>query len=117
MEPSGLADARSVAFRRGLELEPGAAGNAHLGSETEQVVWLVALDPPEVERVAGGHMLRISPAATQPDAADELVDHAAHAPEAVDGIPAGGAADTADRCERGIGRTRHPDSPGVDQGR
>ena len=56
------------------QLQPGQAGQPHLGPQPQQPPGLDLLDPPEVQRLADVQPVRVAPAAAQADAADEPVE-------------------------------------------
>src|SRR5687768_16180393 len=112
----GLVDRRAPALDGlDLELQPGAAGHAHLGGEPEEAVGLVRLDPPEVDRVADAKRLRVTAPAAQPRTADEHVQEAPELPEPAAVVPARRAADPPNWSECGRGRLRDPPGPRVDE--
>src|SRR5690606_40217532 len=78
-----------------------------LGAEPEQPPLLDLLDAPEVDGLADADVLAVAPPAPEPRPADELVEHAAHAPQRVRVEPAGLAADRLDYGEHRRRRRLH----------
>src|SRR6185437_54550 len=69
----------------------------------QQRSWRDGLYPPEIQRVAGEQVPRITSSAAQPDAAGEPVEQPAHGPRGREGIPPGLTADALDdspQCRR-----------------
>src|SRR6185295_10688194 len=97
VEEGGLPDLGPARDRHGLELQPGAAGNSHLGAQPQQAIGLEGLDAPEVEGVARAELVGAAPPAAQADASAEQVQGSAQSPEEIAVVPAGVAADAPDR--------------------
>lgn len=78
------------------QIQPGDAGQAHLRPQPEQLAPAHLLDPPEVERFAGGQPVRVAADTAPADAADRPVHGAPDAPGDLGRIPAARAADAFD---------------------
>ena len=92
--------AGALAPRRDVELQPAASGQLHLGGEPQPDVRPADVDAPAVEDVAGREVLAVAPAPPHADPAEQAVDETAQPPQPVAVVPAVGAADAPDGCER-----------------
>ncbi len=78
LEQRSLAVADSAgAVRDDLELQPGTAGQAHLGAQAEQPRPVQVFHAPPIERFADVQPVGITATAAQPDTAGQPVDPAA----------------------------------------
>ena len=87
--------------------EPGEAGELHLGAQPQQRSWRDGLYPPEIHRVAGEQVPRVTSSAAQPDAAGEPIEQPAYGPRGGEGIPSGLTADALDDTVPRARRGRH----------
>src|SRR3954452_8531070 len=97
MEQRALAEHRGGRVRAlDAQLEPGEAGQPHLGSQQQHPALVDVLDPPPVEGVAWQQVVGVATAADQSWPAGEAVDPAADLPAEGERVPAALAADALD---------------------
>src|SRR5580658_10625162 len=96
------------------ELQPRLPWQLHLRSQPEQRAGYHLLDPPEVHGVAGPHVIRITPAPAQADAADGTVSETANRPGGRERIPAMFSADAFNRAPQGLRRCADPPDPVIE---
>jgi hypothetical protein len=111
--PSGAGRA-AVAVALELELEPGLAGQPHLGVQQQATALAVGdQHAPEVERVAGAQFGGVAAAAAQAGAAHQAVEEPAEPPEPLGVVPAVGAADAPQAVDHLVGRVVQRRAAGV----
>jgi len=69
-----------MAVRFNFELKPGTARQFHLCHEVQPAGWFKTLNAPEIQRIARGEHMGITPAPAQPCAACKEVQEATNLP-------------------------------------
>jgi len=100
IENCGLTNYGAQALWFNLKLKPRAARHFHLCCQIQSTIRFKALYAPEIQSIANGQSVRISPAPPQPHAASEKIEEASNPPQETSKVPTSQTANPLDWSKR-----------------